>query len=301
MLSLYQLRAFLELARLGSVQEAADALVVSQPAVSAALAGLQRAVGVKLTERDGRKIRLTESGKAFELYGRRIFALLDEAQRRAHELAAESASRLRVAAVTTAAEHLVPQLLQRFRLREPNIGVELDVGNHVHVWDRLSHWEVDLVLAGRPPLDMRLRTLATRAHELIVIAPAGDAFALMPLGAATWLVREQGSGTRSATEECFAALGIDPPRLSIASNGAIGACVRAGLGYSLVSRDAVERDLRAGLIQQIPTPVTPLDKQWHLVAARDRDLPAAVDRFVAFAIEHYAFVAHTEEPLSRSG
>jgi DNA-binding transcriptional LysR family regulator len=301
MLSLYQLRAFLELARLGSVQEAADALIVSQPAVSAALAGLQRTVGAKLTERDGRKIRLTESGKAFELYGRRIFALIDEAQRRVQELADASASRLRLAAVTTAAEHLVPQLLQRFRQQDPNIGVELDVGNHVHVWDRLSHWEVDLVVAGRPPLELPLRTLATRAHELVVIAPAGDAFALTPLGSATWLVREPGSGTRAATEECFAALGIDPPRLSIASNGAIGACVRAGLGYSLVSRDAVERDLRAGLIQQIPTAVTPLNRQWHLVAARDRALPAAVDRFVAFAIEQYAFAAYADEPLSRSG
>ncbi len=114
-------------------------------------------------------------------------------------------------------------------------------------------------------------------------------------------MREPGSGTRAATEECFAALGIDPPRLSIASNGAIGACVRAGLGYSLVSRDAVERDLRAGLIQQIPTPVTPLNRQWHLVGARDRELPAAVDRFVAFAVEHCAFVANADEPLSRSG
>ncbi|MGB8205817.1 MAG: LysR substrate-binding domain-containing protein, partial [Candidatus Baltobacteraceae bacterium] len=120
--------------------------------------------------------------------------------------------------------------------------------------------------------------------------------------AATWLVREPGSGTRAATEECFAALGIDPPRLSIASNGAIGACVRAGLGYSLVSRDAVERDLRAGLIQQIPTPVTPLNRQWQLVAARDRDLPAAVDRFVAFAVEQCAFVAQAGgEPLIPSG
>ena len=302
MLSLYQLRAFLEVARLGSVQETADALVVSQPAVSAALAGLQRALGVKLTERDGRKIRLTAAGKTFELYGRRIFALLDEARQRAHELADASASRLRLAAVTTAAEHLVPQLLQRFRQQERSIDVELDVGNHVHVWDRLSHWEVDLVLAGRPPHDLPLRTLATRAHELVVIAPAGDTFASAPLGAATWLVREPGSGTRAATEECFAALRIDPPRLSIASNGAIGACVRAGLGYSLVSRDAVERDLRAGLIQQIPTPVTPLDRQWHLVAARDRDVPPAVDRFVAFAVKHHAFVASEgDEPLSQSG
>ena len=80
MISLYQLRAFLETARLGSVQEAADALVVSQPAVSAALASLQRSMGVRLTERDGRKIRLTPAGKAFAVYGRRVFALLEDGE-----------------------------------------------------------------------------------------------------------------------------------------------------------------------------------------------------------------------------
>jgi len=289
MFSLYQLRTFLEGARLGSVQEAAESLVVSQPAVSAALAGLQKTVGVKLTERDGRGIRLTEAGKAFELSGRRIVSLLEDAERRAREIADASEGRLRIAAVTTAAEHLAPSMLHRFRLQQPEASVDLDVGNHVHVWDRLRHWEVDLVIGGRPPLNLPLRTLATRTHELIVIAPADDSFALVPLGEATWLVREPGSGTRAATESAFTAMGIDPPRLSIASNGAIGACVRAGLGYSLVSRDAVRNDLQAGHLRQIDTPVTPISSRWHLVAASDRELPLSVRRFVSFAVEHCEF------------
>jgi len=290
MISLYQLRTFLTFARLGSVGDTAEALVVSQPAVSAALAALQRELNVKLTERDGRGVRLTEAGRAFELSGRRILALLEEAQREAQAVAGASAGRLRFAAVTTAAEHLVPRMMQSFRQLQPATEVQLDVGNHVRVWEQLRHWEVDLVVAGTPPAGLPLRTLATRAHELIVVAPA-DAEP-MPLGAATWLVREPGSGTRAVTENCFAALGIDPPRLSIASNGAIGACVRAGLGYSLVSRDAVEGDLQAGVLRQIETPVTPLSRRWHLVAAGERELSDAVRGFVAFAIANCAFEAH---------
>jgi DNA-binding transcriptional LysR family regulator len=290
MISLYQLRTFLTFARLGSVGDTAEELVVSQPAVSAALAALQRELNVKLTERDGRGVRLTDAGRAFELSGRRILALLEEAQREAQAVAGASAGRLRLAAVTTAAEHLVPRMLQSFRQLQPATDVQLDVGNHVRVWEQLRRWEVDLVVAGTPPASLALRTLATRAHELIVVAPA-DAEP-MPLGAATWLVREPGSGTRAVTENCFAALGIDPPRLSIASNGAIGACVRAGLGYSLVSRDAVEGDLQAGLLRQIDTPVTPLSRRWHLVAAGEGELTDAVRGFVAFAIANCAFEAH---------
>lgn len=300
MYSFYQLRAFLEFARLGSVQEAATALDVSQPAVSAALAGLQREIGVKLTERDGRGIRLTAAGKAFEQSARRIFALLEEAQREAQELSDVATSRLRIAAVTTAAEHLVPQMLQRFRIEQPHIGVQLDVGNHTDVWDRLRHWEVDVVVAGRPPAQLPMRSLASRPHELIVIGPADDRYAAIPLGATTWLVREPGSGTRAVTEGCFEALGIDPPRLTIASNGAISACVRAGLGYSLVSSDAVGGDLQNGLLRQIETPVTPLDRQWHLVVASDRDVPPTVAKFVSFAIEACGFSTNrdTNSPIN---
>ncbi len=300
MISLYQLRAFLEFARLGSVAETADALVVSQPAVSAALAGLQRAAGVKLTERDGRRIRLTEAGKIFEVSGRRLFALLDDAKRRAHEIADVAAGRLRIAAVTTAAEHLVPDMLRTFRQQQPSVELELDVGNHAQVWNQLRHWEIDVVVAGRPPQELPFKTLATRAHEMIVIAPADDAFGSLPIGAVPWLVRESGSGTLAVTEECFAALGIGPPRITIASNGAISACVRAGLGYSLVSRDAVERDLQRGLLNQIPTAATPLNRQWHMVVARDRDLPPSVERFVEFAVTDCAFVPELEDDASLS-
>jgi DNA-binding transcriptional LysR family regulator len=133
---------------------------------------------------------------------------------------------------------------------------------------------------------------------MIVIGPPGETFKDAHLGEATWLVREAGSGTRIVTEQCFAALGIDPPRLSIGSNGAIGAGVRAGLGFSLVSRDAVAHDLRSGALVAIETAFTPLDRQWHLVAASDRDLTPAVARFAAFAIAECGFVgaAFRESP-----
>ena len=122
---------------------------------------------------------------------------------------------------------------------------------------------------------------------MIVIAPAGDD-ADAAARSATWLVREPGSGTRAVTEECFAALGIDPPRLSIASNGAISACVRAGLGYSLVSRDGVERELRAGAVGRFRRR-SRRSIAGGLVAARDRDLPDTVGRFVRFAVESGGF------------
>lgn len=294
MLSLNQLRMYLEVVRTGSVRDAADALVISQPAVSAALAGLQREIGAPLVARSGRGIVLTEAGEAVAVYGRKIFAMIDEATQYARQVTKADSRRLRIAAVTTAAEYLAPDLLRRFREREPEVEVELEVGNHTRVWDRLGHWEVDLVLAGRPPAGSPFRTVATRAHELVVIAPALCEFDATSLAAAVWLVRESGSGTRAATEDLLGQLGFDPPRLTINSNGAIQACVRAGLGVSLASRDAVEGELRAGSLQAIPTSLTPLARNWHLVTATDRDVPAPARRFLEFAAQSAAFALQRE-------
>lgn len=285
---------YLEVVRTGSVREAAEALVISQPAVSAALAGLQREIGAPLVARSGRGIVLTEAGETVAVFGRKIFALIDEATQRARQLTKADTRRLRIAAVTTAAEYLAPDLLRRFREHEPDVEVELEVGNHTRVWDRLGHWEVDLVLAGRPPSGLPFRTAATRAHELVVIAPAERPFDEMALASAVWLVREPGSGTRAATEDLLALLGIDPPRLTINSNGAIQACVRAGLGVSLASRDAVEKELRAGTLATVPTSLTPLARNWHLVTATDREVPSAAARFLAFALDSGAFALQRE-------
>ena len=282
MLSLNQLRMFLEIARLGSVREAADVLVVSQPAVSAALAGLQREVGVPLVARNGRGLVLTAAGFELADYGRRMFALMAEGTERARQAAQAEPKRLRIAAVTTAAEYLAPELLRRFREREPELDVELEVGNHQRVWDRLGHWEVDLVLAGRPPAGSRFRSVATRAHELLIIAPVDRHVGAADLATTTWLVREPGSGTRAATDDVLAQLGIDPPRRTINSNVAIQACVRAGLGVSLVSGDAVAAEVRARTLQTVATAVTPLARNWHLVTATDREMPKPAGRFLAF-------------------
>lgn len=296
MLSLNQLRMYLEVARTGSVREAAETLVVSQPAVSAALAGLQREVGAALVARNGRGLVLTEAGEELAVYGRRIFALIAEGTQRARHASESETRRLRIAAVTTAAEYLAPELLRRFREREPDLEVELEVGNHARVWDRLAHWEVDLVLAGRPPAGQPFRTVATRAHELVVIAAADRTFDAATLAQTVWLVREPGSGTRAATEDVLGQLGIDPPRLTINSNGAIQACVRAGLGVSLASRDAVDGEVSAGTLQAVPTSLTPLARNWHLVTATDRDVPGSASRFLAFVAETAAFIGQPSEP-----
>jgi LysR family transcriptional regulator, low CO2-responsive transcriptional regulator len=283
MLSLHQLRTFLEVVQTGSVREAADRLIVSQPAVSSALAALQRTLGVPVVERDGRGLRITPAGERLATYGRQVFALLDEAVADVRA-AAGGASAVRLTAVTTAAEQLLPALLAEF---EP-AAVELHVANRDAVWDRLAHGEADLAIGGRPP-DERFVSRAIRPNQLIVVASPQMGIDANTLGTATWLVREPGSGTRATTEALFEALGITPTTVTIGSNGAILGCVRVGLGVSLLSRDALARDLAAKEIVEVPTARTPLVRDWHIVALAGREPTIGARRFLDHVIESGAF------------
>lgn len=288
MLSLTQLRTFLTVVDTGSVGQAAEQLAVSQPAVSAAIASLSDAIGAPLIERNGRRTRITAAGEALALHARRIFSSLERAREDAGQAAQRESRRLRLATVTTVAEHVIAQLLHGFRAVAPDVDIELFVANRDRVWDRLRSWESDLAVGGRPPRDPAFSTLAVRANELLLVrAPEYAA----GFAKATWLLREPGSGTRAATEALLISLGIQPATLTIGSNSAIRECVRAGLGVSLLSHDTVERELAGGTLATFAAPGTPLVRNWHMVRLGDRELPSAAAHFAAYAIETGAFEA----------
>jgi DNA-binding transcriptional LysR family regulator len=289
MLSLNQVRTFLEVAERGSVRLAAERLVISQPAVSSALAGLQKTVGAPIVERDGRGVRLTAAGERLATYGRRIFALLDEAVAESRAAALPASRRLSLAAVPTAAEQLLPELLSGFQSESEPVDLDLEVANKDQVWDKLEHWEADLVLAGRPPRSDVFVTLAIRPNAVVVVGPPNRSYSLAELARTTWLLREPGSGTRETTEAVLSQLGISPPAVTIGSNGAIRECVRVGLGISLLSRDAVARELANGTLAEISTPITPMVRDWHLVGSSKRELPSGAARFLRYVIESGAF------------
>lgn len=281
-----QLRTFVTVADTGSVRQAAQRLIVSQPAVSSVLAALQAELGVPLVERDGRGLRLTEAGAVLAGYGRRILGLWDEACLATMAKADPEHGRLRLAAVTTAGEHVVPSILATFRRAHPGVEVVLEVGNRSRVWELLTDGGADLGVGGRPPAGGALASLAATGNELVVISAPGEGpdrdvrqVTVAELATKTWLVREPGSGTASTADELLAELGLNPPRLTLGSNGAIRESVMVGLGIALVSRAAVAREIGEGLLEEWRAGPLPLRRHWHLVAKGDWELPATAALF----------------------
>jgi len=282
-----QLKTFLAVVDTGSVSEAAERLFVSPPAVSAALATLQAELGVVLVARVGRGVAITPAGVVFAPYARGVLRVADEGMAAARETLDPESGRVRLAAVTTAGEHVLPRFLASFRARHPHAEVSLEVGNRQRLWQLLAERDVDLAIGGRPPPGGLFTTRATRPNVLVLVAaarPGSDGLrevTLDELARQVLLLREQGSGTRSTAEQLFEELGISPAAtLTLGSNGALRESVQVGLGITLISRDAVARELEEGTLEEWRYPTLPRHRAWHLVSRADEELAPTAGLFL---------------------
>jgi LysR family transcriptional regulator, low CO2-responsive transcriptional regulator len=286
-----QLNTFLAVIGTGSVTAAADELVVTQPTVSSAISALGRELDCELFERSGRGVRLTAAGSAFEPYATDVVGLLRAGRQAAREASQAAASRLRIIAVTTAAESFVPPLMRAFSDRHPDVGLTLDVGNRQIVLERIRTHGADVAILGKPPIDDRLAAEALAGNEIVCIAAPDDPavqrsnVSASELGDRPWLLREEGSGTRALNEQFLEERGMTAETLTLGSNGAIKQAVRAGLGVSLVSRAAVEGELASGRLGEIRLSDGPPSRTWYVVRSAVGPVRDVVRSFLAFVAD----------------
>ncbi len=267
---------------------AADELVVTQPSVSSAIAALSRELGCELFERSGRGIRLTGAGLAFRPYAEDVVGLLEDGRHAAREAAGAAALRMRIAAVTTAAESFVPPLMRVFASGHPDVELTLDVGNREYVFERVWSHLADVAISGKPPADERLVAEPLLENHIVCITEPDDPLAAAgPVGAdalahRAWLLREPGSGTRALGEQFLEDRGLRPSTLTLGSNGAIKQAARAGLGVSLLSRAAVEPELTAGWLGQITLSDGPEPRPWFVLHSAVGPVRPAAAKFIEF-------------------
>lgn len=286
--TLTQLRTFVAVARAGSVSRAADELFVTQPSVSAAVSALAGELGVELTERAGRNVRLTDAGDAFLPFAVDLLGLLEQGRRAALEAVEQRRRSLRIAAVTTAGEYVVPALLGEFTARHPEIDVTLEVANRARVFALVLDRKADVGIGGRPPDEARLVGRPFLENPIVLVTAPDDALArgrLVPVGelaSRTWLLREEGSGTRLMVEEFLRRHELRPRTVTLGSNGAIKAAARLGLGVSLQSRAAVELELASGMLATIALRGGLPGRHWYTLRPAAGPLRPPVDEFLRF-------------------
>jgi len=284
-LTLRQLQVFETVARHLSHTLAAKELFLSQPAVSMQIKQLEQSVGLPLLEQIGKQIYLTDAGREMLHYSRTISQQLQEMEAVLNEMKGMERGHLDISVVSTA-NYFMPQLLAKFCQQHPKIQVSLHVANRDAVLLQLAENSSDLAIMGQPPEGGEMLAQSFMKNPLVVVAPPGHPLCnlkqvkLKQLEQENFLLREQGSGTRSAMERFFTEHGIAfHAGMEMGTNEAIKQAVQAGMGLGILSLHSAELELETGRLAVLNVEHFPIVRHWYIVYRKSKRLTSATLAF----------------------
>ncbi len=257
-----KLNTFINVAKLKSYTKAAELLNLTQPAVTQHIKQLEEYYNVKLIDKKGRQIFLTEEGKLLLQYAKELEtnALLIERKLRNKT---ELVKRYNLGATLTIGEYVLPSLLGKYKQLHENIDVIMNVNNLEGVLKRQRSGKIDLGVVEGPFDKTKFNYRKFKDDELVLVASPQNKFAQMNkvfikdvVKECLLILREKGSGTRVVFENKLEELGYNPSDLNvymeIGSLGAIKSLVEANLGCTVISREAVRKEVQSGTLVVVP-------------------------------------------------
>jgi DNA-binding transcriptional LysR family regulator len=288
--TLRQLRVFESVARHLSFSRAAEEFHLSQPAVSMQVRQLEESIGLPLTEQVGKKVFLTAAGAELARHARVIAQQLREAQTAFDALKGLKSGRLVIGVVSTA-KYFAPRLLAAFRARHPEVELRLGVHNREVVVQQLAENQIDLAIMGRPPQEIATIAEAFAEHPLVMVAApehplaAGRLLQAAELAGETFLIREPGSGTRSAMERYFGEQGLVVRRtLEMDSNETIKQAAMANLGIAFISGHTIGLEMQTARLRLLPVAGLPVMRRWYAVHLQEKRLSPIASAFRDFLL-----------------
>ncbi len=285
-----QLEVFVDAAERLSFVRVAERLRLTPSAVSFQIRQIELQTGFALFERIGRKVALTEAGRVLLEYARPVLRSMHDVDQAMLALQGVGGGRVRLGLVSTA-KYIVPHLIARFRTRFPGVTVMLQEGNKSSIQTLLTGGGIDLAIMGQPPEGVGILGERFAAHPSVLIAPpkyrphAGP-ITVDQLRSEWFIVREEGSGTRSLSDQFFAAAGFTP-RIAIetSSNEMIKQAVMAGMGIALISQHTIRLECSLGLLEVLAVDGFPVMRSWSVVQRRTSPLLPVQARLRSFLIE----------------
>lgn len=292
-LNLRQLEIFQSVVRHLSFSRAAEALYLTQSAVSQHIKQLEEHFGVKLFLQIGKNVILTEAGNQLFDHADKLFALLAETEQVMDDLRELRRGSLNVTADTAAGVYIVPTLLGQFHRDHPMVQIKLEVANRRSVLQRLLWNETDLAIMGYPEDASGLAADPFADNNLVVIASPAHPLAskssitLEELSAEPFLIREAGSGTRTTLERHLYQFGITlNTTMELGNNSAIKEAVAAGLGVSVVSQSTVGMEVMIEKLVILPVEHFPIERKWFVVHSTQRPMAPLVESFRSALLSH---------------
>lgn len=287
-MDIHQLRVFCAVFRNRSFSQAAVDQRLTQPTVSEHIADLERQLGVSLFDRAGRSIHPTpEAGILFARANDLIeqMAAIPEAIASSRK---DLSGQIVIGASSIPAVYILPTAIATFRKKHPEVSFQVRAGDSREIAERVLAHELTLGIVGSQILRGHLRYRSLMEDELVVVVPAQgweEFSSLRRLAKLPVVLREEGSGTRREAERILQAAGVDPAELTVAavlgSTDAVKQGVKAGLGWSVVSRRAIDEEIAAGTLR-VPPITSRMRRSFYAVTHTRRSLPAAYQVFVDY-------------------
>ncbi|HMK64720.1 MAG TPA: selenium metabolism-associated LysR family transcriptional regulator [Thermodesulfobacteriota bacterium] len=293
-----RLEVFAQVYQLKSFSKAGQVLYLSQPTISEHVRLLEEDLGLSLFDREGKEILPTKAGERLYHYALQLLALRTESERAMSQFRDKSTGELVVGGSNIPGQYILPALLGKFKKLFPNISLRLLVGDSKNVQESLLEGSIEIGVVGVKADHRQISCQELVRDNLICIVPPGS-FANheiknpKEITRLPFILREKGSGTRTAIEEALKKIHLDISDLQVVaemgSNEAIRQAVKAGVGATIISRLAVRDDLKQGLFEEIRIKRFSIARKFFIITHQQRSLsPLALD-FKEFLIGRHAY------------
>lgn len=292
----FRLKVFQSVARNLSFTKASNEMFISQPAVTRHIKELEAEFEVKLFNRTGNKIALTEAGKILLSYSDQISALHNDLKFTLSQLNGKMEGTLRLGASTTIAQYIIPALLARFHERFPEVDLTLINGNTDYIEHQLLTNEIDVGIVEGKPANSDLRYSSFLKDELLIFTSAEnkvipsviqvDEFLKLSL-----VLRERGSGTLEIIQNKLQEKDIELAKMNVimylGSTEAIKSYIKTGEGAGIVSRFAIQHELESELFRVVEMPLLKFERQLYFISPKGPEPAGLTKTFVNFIKKQY--------------
>lgn len=281
------LRIFVTVVEQKHFSRAAELLNISQPGVSLHIRNLENEFGVKLIHRSPKYVEMTEAGAMLYERAKQMLAHYEEAKREINELRSVVTGTLRVGASFTIGEYILPKILAQYANQYPHVEVQVIISNTEEVVQAFRANQLDIGLIEGEVHQGDLEIEPFMEDEMLVIAPSHHPLAQKKvieksqLQNQVWVFREQGSGSRTYSDQLIRDLQLNIKRHFIFSSiQGVKEAVTAGLGIALLSRWTVRKELEAGEVRILHLHDKRIVRAFSIVRKKHTDISKAADVFL---------------------
>ncbi|AJD89833.1 transcriptional regulator [Jeotgalibacillus malaysiensis] len=244
---------------------------MTQSAVSQHIKTFEKEIGATLLERTNKYVRLNQAGEVVYQHALEITSLYGRMQRIVYDLTNHAAGPLRIGASYTFGEYALPPLIAELHQLFPEIEPVVTIGNTAHIVELVKNNQLDIGIVEGHVKENRSLSIEAFAEDEMVVVGAADSHATFAgtaeLKEQLWVCREPGSGTREAAEVVFRQLGMTPNRmLTFSSTQAIKQAVESGMGLTLLSKLAIQKEIEYGTLKVIEVDGLPYKRTFSTVS-----------------------------------